>query len=85
MKKYLFGLLPIRLACFGGGSKAPAPTPAPPPPQLAKTPQAAAVRAETANLNIAQGGGEKGTTLLTGGLGDTKGLDKLGKKTLLGG
>ena len=86
MKKYVFCTLPISLGCFGGGGGRPAaPTPAPPPPQLAKTPQAAAVRAETANLNVAQGGGQQQGTLLTGGMGDTKGLDKLGKKTLIGG
>ncbi|MFA6051551.1 MAG: hypothetical protein WC762_03075 [Methylobacter sp.] len=63
----------------------PDPIPPPPPPQLAKQPDQAAVRADAASQNVAQGGGDKSTTLLTGGKGDTSPLtDKLGKKTLLG-
>lgn len=72
--------------CFGGGGGTPAaPTPPPPPPQLAKVPEAQAVRADVASQNIAQGGGTPSTTLLTGGQGDASSLaDKVGKKTLLG-
>ena len=76
--------------CFGGSSApaAPAPLPPPPPPpppQLARQPDAAAVRADTAAQNTAQGGGTPQTTLLTGGLGDASSLaNSLGKKTLLG-
>jgi hypothetical protein len=86
MKKYVFGLLPIKLLCGGGSPKAPPPPPPPPPPpQLAKVPQAAAVRNDVAAQNIAQGRGEVTSTLLTGGLGDPIKQDKLGRKTLLGG
>lgn len=71
--------------CMGGSTPAPPPPP-PPPPQLAKMPDAAAVRADTAAQNVAQGGVTPSTTLLTGGQGDLSPLtDKLGKKTLLGG
>lgn len=86
MKLYLFGLLPFTFECFGGGgSKTPAVEPPPPPPQLAKTPQAAAVRSDTAMQNVAQGGGAPKSTLLTGGMGEEIDKTKLGKKTLLGG
>lgn len=69
----------------GGSSKPSPPPPPPPPPQLAKTPEAQAVRADTIKQNVGQGGGSPSTTLLTGGMGDTAPLnDKLGKKTLLG-
>jgi len=85
MKLYLFNLLPVQLACFGGGGKPADPPPPPPPPQLAKTPQAAAVRADTAMQNVAQGGGAPKSTLLTGGMGEEIDKNKLGKKTLLGG
>lgn len=69
--------------CFG--SSPPPPPPPPPPPQLAKVPSAAAVRADTANANLAQGGVAPSTTLLTGAQGDPNLINKLGKKTLLGG
>jgi|GEM_PF-6743551 len=86
MKKYLFGLLPVQLMMCSSAPKAPPPPPPPPPPpQLAKVPQAAAVRNEVANANMAQGGGMPTSTLLTGGLGDPLKKDKLGQKTLLGG
>lgn len=83
MKPYLFGLKPIRFYCMGGGSPA-APPPAPPPPQLAKVPDAQAVRSDTANANVAQGGVTPSTTLLTGGQGAAIDPNTLGKKTLLG-
>lgn len=78
--------LPIKFTCLGGGGDAPPPPPPPPPPpQLAKTPDAMQVRADTMKGNIAQGGGTPSTTLLTGGKGDPTNVDtKLGKKTLLG-
>jgi hypothetical protein len=48
-------------------------------------PDAIDVRKETSNLNVGQGGGMLGTTLLTGGTGDPITKNLLGKKTLLGG
>jgi len=84
MKVYVFGVMPVKLLCGGGGGTPAAPLPPPPPAQLAKTPDAPTVRANTATQNIGQGGGEVKSTLITGGMGDTTGLDKLGKKTLLG-
>lgn len=82
---YLFGLKPITLGCMGGGGSPPPPPPPPPPPQLAKMPDAAAVRADTAASNVAQGGVTPSTTLLTGGQGQAIDPTTLGKKTLLGG
>lgn len=71
--------------CFGGGGTPAAPPPPSPPPQLAKTPEAQAVRSDVTTQNIAQGGVTPSTTLLTSGQGDTSSLsDKLTKKTLLG-
>lgn len=85
MRIYIFGVLPMRFACFGGGTPTPAaPPPPPPPPQIAKTPDAPAVRANTANQNLAQGRGEPKSTFVTGGMGDAIGDDKLSRKTLLG-
>ena len=71
------------IMCFGGSSPSPPPPP-PPPPQLAKTPDAATVRNETAANNTAQGGGQVQTPLLTGGQGAQTTEAMLGKKTLLG-
>lgn len=66
--------------CFGGGSTPTPPAP-PPPPQYAQAPAAAAVRADTAGRS----GGQVGSTILTGGLGDPLlSGNGLGKKTLLG-
>ncbi|WP_186289653.1 hypothetical protein [Methylomonas koyamae] len=86
IRMYLFGALPMTLGCFmgGGGSAPAAPPPASPPPQIAKTPDAPAVRANTANQNIAQGRGEPKSTFVTGGMGDAIGDEKLSRKTLLG-
>jgi hypothetical protein len=82
MKTYLFGCLPHRLYC--GGGSAPTPPPPPPNPQIAKVPDAMAVRKDTMNSNVAQGGGKFRSTLLTGGQGDEIDQNKLGKSTLLG-
>ena len=75
-----------KLYCGGGGSpKAPPPPPPPPPPpQLAKSPDASAVRAEAGQQNIGGGREGAGSTLLTPLSGDDD-LTKLSKKTLLGG
>ena len=83
MKIYTFNTIPTRVFCGGGGAPPPPPPP-PPPPQYSKVPEAPAVRASTTQQNLAQGGGQITGSLLTGGQGDTTGLDKLGKKTLLG-
>lgn len=85
IKLYKFGLSPIQFSCMGGGSSPPPPPPPPPPPQLAKMPDAQAVRADTATSNVAQGGVAPSTTLLTGGQGVAIDPNSLGKKTLLGG
>lgn len=69
--------------CFGGSSPPPPPPP-PPPPQIAKMPDAAAVRSATATQNVAQGGVTPTTTLLTGGQGDAISASTLSRKTLLG-
>jgi hypothetical protein len=81
IKTYRFGLEPIQFFC-GGGSPPPPPPP-PPPPQLAKVPDAAAVRKQTGDINTAQGGVTPSTSLLSGGAGDTT-APNLSKKTLLG-
>ena len=83
IKLYLFNLIPHKFFCGGGGS--PPPPPPPPPPQLAKVPDAAAVRADTASTNVATGGIQGKSTLLTGGQGQAIDQAILGKKTLLGG
>lgn len=66
------------------GSSAPPPPPPPPPPQPAKMPDAINVRNDTANGNVAQGGGAPTTTLLTGAQGQPVDPNTLAKKTLLG-
>lgn len=86
MKLYDFGLMPVQLMMCMGGKKPKPPPPPPPPPQLAKTPQAATIRADASNqLTPSEGGsGMPRSTLLSGGMGDEIDKNKLGKKTLLG-
>lgn len=67
--------------CSGGPPKPPKP---PPPPQIAKAPNAIAVRKEIEDYNSGKSGGIPMTTLLTGGSGDQIANNLLGKKTLLG-
>lgn len=88
---YLFGIKPIQLNCFGGGSQpAPAPVAEPtPPPQLAKPPQEPAIRRRAATGAGGNGAAATGDAAMMPGsvtlLGDPTSVDdKLGKKTLLG-
>ena len=89
MKLYLFGLIPLKLMCIGGGSVpqtvAPAPPPPPPPPpQLARLPDAEGIRNRVNQQNAAAAGAGGGrlSTILTNGLGDTQRQGQ--RKTLLG-
>ncbi len=84
MRIYKFNILPVSLSCWGGGGGPKDPPPPAPPPQLAKTPDQQAVRNDTASQNVAQGGGQVQSTLLTGGQGAAVDPGMLQKRTLLG-
>jgi len=74
-------ITPLSFQCFGGGGGGSPPPPPPPPPQLAKAPEAAAVRKGVSETASQQG---VPTGVGPNALGAPVTDDKLGKKYLLG-